>query len=143
MHLCTRSFRSKETLPLLQSLSAPRSFDQQSPDRPDANSSLQLQHNLGSLETRGGAGHRTSPPGGACTRASLPQAHRLDESFSHNRKAPSSKQSLPEPTPLQQVAVGEGTEQTSLAATNLPLATSFGRQQAAHNNSESPSPNPA
>ena len=54
------------------------------------------------------------------------QAQRLDESFSDHRTAPSSQQSLPESTPLWQLASEEGTGQTSLAESNLPLQQALG-----------------
>ena len=85
------------------------------PDRPDARSSLQLQHNIGLK--KGGAG-RVDQPSKESLETSF-QAQKLDESLPANRLAPSSKL-LPESTPLCQFDSEEGTGQTSLAATNLP-----------------------
>ena len=122
MHLSTRSFRCKETSPAA-TLGCHRVVRSTLPDRPDARPSLQLQHNLGSPKP--GVAYR-KPSRGSLHRASFPQAQRLDESFSDNRTAPSSKQSLPESTPLRHFAVEEGTGQTSLAATTLPLRQALG-----------------
>ena len=118
MHLCTRSFRSRETSPAakLESLRVGRST---LPDQLDARSSLQLQDNLG--HRKGGVTCRVGRHSrGSLHRASF-RAQKQDVSFSDHRTAPSSTKSLPESTPLWQLATEEGTGQTNLSESNLPL----------------------
>ena len=107
MQLSTRSFRYRETSPAAK-LGCPRVDRSNLPDRPDARSSLQLQHNLG-----GGAGRVDQPSTGSLHRASFPQAQEQEKL-------------LPESTPPCQLDLEEGTGQTSLAATNLPWRQASG-----------------
>ena len=118
MQLSTRSYRTRETSPL-QCLGAPVS-PTPLPGRDDASSSLQHpQANLGVKED--GVSCRVGRHSrGSLHRASF-QAQRRDESFSDHRTAPSSKKSLLESTPLWQLASEEGTGQTNLSESNLPL----------------------
>ena len=91
----------------LESLGAPGLTDPSCPVNSMPASSFQLQHNLG--HKKGGAGKVDQPSRGSLHRASCPQAQEQEKL-------------LFEPTPLRQLAFGEGTEQTkSLAESNLPL----------------------
>ena len=107
MHLSTRSLRKRETS-LGAKLGCPRVDRSNLPDRPDARSSLQLQHNLG-----GGGGRVDQPSTGSLHRASFLQAQEQEKR-------------LPESTPPCQLDLEEGTGQTSLAATNLPWRQASG-----------------
>ena len=94
------------------------------PGKVDARPSLHHPKNNLGLKKQGGAG-RVDQPSRRSLRASF-QAQRLDESLSDHRLAQSSKQSLPESTPLWQLASEEGTGRTSLAESNLPLQQALG-----------------
>ena len=125
MQLCTRNNRSRKTFPV-QVLGAPVS-PTSLPGRDDAHPSLHIpQHNLG-LKKGGGAGRVDQP-----SRGSLRASFRAQEQ----------DKPLPESIPLWHLASEEGTGQTSLAESNLPLQNALGGRTS-QKLQEVPSPHPA